>query len=284
MNKAGHLSTTSDGNGKAGFGSILQLQLLLYAYCKLNRVEYCFTDFKNIAHNLDNAQQDFDQNLTKFVNLPKSISTLEKSDMQEHYLMNQFVRRNISLLKKIISTLYYRINYSGPLYFQDSFFNIALHIRVWNSWDQKNNSNFFSENIYKREIYFEGLNQHNFNYYKSAIDLAVAQANKPVKLHIFSQGRIEDFNDFSDYNIEYHLNEDLIPTFYHLVISDVLIASKSSLSWSAHLYGINKFVIARADYWQPWYGGTILLNKNGKRTPKFLIAIKQIFMKIKVTF
>lgn len=284
MRQGNYVSTTSDGREQAGFGSILQLQLLLYSYCKIYGANYCFTGFKNIAHNMGNAQKDFDQKLTKFVNLPKSSRTLEGLHIPENYLMNQFVGCNINRLQEIISTLYDRINYVGPLYFKDSYFNITIHIRVWNSWDLQNNSNVTTENIYQRDIYCKDLNQHNLKYYKSAINYAVSRAKKPIKLHIFSQGAIEDFNDFSEYDIEYHLNDDLVSTFYHLVISDVLIASKSSLSWSAHLYGVNKLVIARNDYWHPWYNGTILLGKNGMKIPKFLSVIKQIFMNIKAIF
>ena len=60
--------------------------------------------------------------------------------------------------------------------------------------------------------------------------------NIPFNIHLFSQGKIEDFCDFKDFQINYHLNKDEFFTLSSLISSDILLLAKSSFSYCAGLY------------------------------------------------
>lgn len=56
-------------------------------------------------------------------------------------------------------------------------------------------------------------------------------AREDCNFHLFSQGEPEDFRAFE--GAELYLDEDLFLTFHHMVMADVLVMAKSSLSYTA---------------------------------------------------
>ena len=78
--------------------------------------------------------------------------------------------------------------------------------------------------------------------------------NKNIKFHIYSQGKIEDFQgivDLTQYNIEFHLNEFVLDTFNAMIFADVLAISKSSFSYVAGL--LSNGII----YYKPFWHGPL---------------------------
>ena len=63
-----------------------------------------------------------------------------------------------------------------------------------------------------------------------------------VFLHVFSEGKQEDFSDIVEKfpKIQLHLNVNIQKTFHLLVKSDLLIMSKSSFCYCAALLNENK--------------------------------------------
>ena len=61
------------------------------------------------------------------------------------------------------------------------------------------------------------------------------------KLHFFSQGELEDFKDFENLNLIYHLDEDPIWCHEQLVRADILVTAKSAFSYMAAV--LNKGII-----------------------------------------
>lgn len=78
--------------------------------------------------------------------------------------------------------------------------------------------------------------------------------NKSHKIHIFSEGKNDDFKDlelhFKDFEFIYHINEDIQQTFHSLVKADILIVSKSSYSYCTALLNENRVV---ANFLARWW-------------------------------
>ena len=67
--------------------------------------------------------------------------------------------------------------------------------------------------------------------------------NNKYKTHnivIFSEGKIEDFNELNGKNISFKLNKSIEETFHSLVSAKILVMAKSSFSYSAAILNSNK--------------------------------------------
>ena len=247
-----------------------------------------FSGFSNLGHNINNPilLQNFENDLNNFFNFPKLNDNDIKYFIDETFLVKGVAELFKNYKLKYISELANRINYNGPQFYNNSFTNVAVHIRSWNLFDQVNNAATSQFDIQSRDALVPELKDKVMHYYISAIEKIKNKSKKPINIHLFSQGLPEDFELLtSRFNISLHLDTDLRETFYHLVYADILIASKSSLSWAAHLYGQNKLVIARKDFWHSWYSNNLLLlESNGDISNVFNIKIMSITRKIKGAF
>jgi hypothetical protein len=120
--------------------------------------------------------------------------------------------------------------------------------------------------------------EYYLNYLKNVINIIKKRVNGSIKIYIFSEGSEDSFRCFLGLgNVEIKVNCDLMETFYHLLSADVLVAAKSSLSWSAHLFGAHRIVIARDDFWHSWNGrNSILVNREGLPTSLLRIATRKL--------
>lgn len=272
--------TTFDGYGAAGLGSLLQLQILLYAYARIKHKRALLARFVNLGHAPEDVLQKdkFIDDINNFFNFPAFNDSLALADhIDEEYLVRFFsevyLRKKMSYTRELAGF----IKYNGPKHFDKSYCNVAIHIRVWNQWDAKNNSSVRDLEISNREMFnHNSESNYHINFLTAVIDHIKSRTDKELALHIFSEGVESDFSVFSSLpNLSLHIGTNLPETLYHLIFSDVLVTSKSSLSWSAHLFGQNKLVVARADFWHSWSGAnTLLLNEDGNRV-SFIQAILQ---------
>jgi hypothetical protein len=69
---------------------------------------------------------------------------------------------------------------------------------------------------------------------QQVVALLQERGETPV-IRIFSQGKPEDFKDFSAFGPEFHLDEPAMWTFHQLVEADVLIMARSAFSYVAAL-------------------------------------------------
>ena len=67
--------------------------------------------------------------------------------------------------------------------------------------------------------------------------------------HIYSQGELECFNNYKNDDTILHINEDICNTFMGLVAADVLVTSRSSLSYTAALLSYGE--IYYKHFWHP---------------------------------
>lgn len=259
-----------DGKNTEGLGSVLQLYLHLYAYGKINNKEILLPKFQNLNHyQHENISKDeFHLIINDFFSFQSDLKrTDEIKFIEPEYLLRYFGEINLKKKKNYISELSRKINYKSIKYFNSNK-TISVHIRNQNKLDTDFNLN--------REY----LNNEKHKFYIKLIENLINQFPE-YEIHIFSQGHIEEFKFLNNFSINFHLNTPLIETFYHLITSKILVTSNSSLSWTAHLFGLNQKVYSRSNFFHSWYPSTILISKNGKPKGKLFsyleIQLRRLF-------
>ncbi|WP_125140101.1 hypothetical protein [Clostridium transplantifaecale] len=143
------------------------------------------------------------------------------------------------------------------LIYDNKAFNIAIHIRrgdIVQTGDKRN------ENLAMR---YQGS-----EYFVNALDTALEylKDKKNIHIYLFSQGKIEDYAEFSRFeNLHVCLNMGAIDSFIHMAYADALITSKSSFSYKPAL--LNRGIkFCPADFWHgyPDCKDWILLNEQGR--------------------
>ena len=131
----------------------------------------------------------------------------------------------------------FRIN--DTLFFDKKFINIAVHVRRGDvAIGKEANPNLIMR--WQGNEYFVNVLRNVLNSFKS---------EKSISIHIFSQGNMDDFVEFKQFeNINFWLNFNPIDSFLHMVYADILITSKSSFSYKPAL--LNKGIkICPKDFW-----------------------------------
>ena len=82
----------------------------------------------------------------------------------------------------------------------------------------------------------------------SLVEHCKACSTVPLEVHIYSNGRPEDFTDFGE-EFVFHLNDDARRTFVDLMQADILIMAKSALSYCAGL--LSRGVVVYERFWSP---------------------------------
>lgn len=235
------------GSHAAGIGSLLQIQQHLYAYTRMNNLNFYFPGFSDLAHweYTNYSQQEYCDILNGFFNFPTVSDNKNLEFIDDNKLIKQWGEQFNDQKQKYIKELASLIVYKGDLYFNPNKTSVALHIRTVNSKD-----NCFSP---QREYY----NKDKVTYYIHLLDQIRSIHGDDLDIHVFSQGSEKDFQFLVDsHNVTLHINDNILATIYHLTFSNILIPANSSLSWSAHLYGQNNFVYARPTFSHSWYPDT----------------------------
>ena len=262
--------TDLNGANTEGLGSILQRVIHLYAYGKIFDRNVEIPEFKNLQHyqHEKKTKNLFHSEINSFLNFKTQNQKGNKSfHISVHFLLLFFGEVFLNKKKKYISELKSKINYSSKhLYFSENK-TIAIHIRNLNKLD--------TDFGIKREV----LGKERYSFYINLLNYFIKSHND-YEIHVFSQGELKEFQFLDSFPIQFHLNTPLIETFYHLMISDILVTSNSSLSWTAHLFGANKKVYSRLTFFHSWYPSTILISKKGVPMGRilsfFLIQAKRI--------
>jgi len=247
-----NLISTYDGQDAAGLGSLLQIQQHLYAFCRMTDNTFVFPGFSNLSHYqyTNQTQKEFCDSINSFVGFQTSV--VEDTDVvDEGYLIKAWGETYNNEKRPFIQELFSKLSYDGDLFFTEGVKSIAVHIRAWNPQDNCKHPD--------REYFHKGGLKEK--YYDNLLETLV---DDTTEVHIFSQGAEEDFSLFArKYGAKLHLDEDILSTLYHLITADYLVSSNSSLSWCAHLYGQNKKVFARDNFFHSWYSDTIMVEQDG---------------------
>ncbi len=122
-----------------------------------------------------------------------------------------------------------------PLVYDPKKLNIAVHIRRGDLLPGRQFSDLSSRMLPDA-------------WYLEILDTVLSQSNKPVAIHLFSEGKdgqyhSENGNPFSwkehfkqsPHEVHEHIDSDFLSAFHHLVHADILVGSKSGMS---HLAGM----------------------------------------------
>lgn len=251
-----------------GLGAQLHSILSIFVVAKQYNLEYVHTPFKEIDHN--RGDEEFLENFFDIGKNESNISSIGKEiklkniehsfeiSNNENYLYttqachnycDKFPDNYLEIVEKFKSKFYYKFK-NDYINYNNKGLNIGLHIRRGDV--SRNNNNIrFTENTY----YIEVLN-NLFTFIKGL--------NLDINIHVYSQGTVDDFQEFANFdNVYYPLDEDILTTFYNLIESDILVMSKSSLSYVSALLS-NKVIIYQ-DFWHKpltkWYNSK-KLNSN----------------------
>lgn len=283
------LKTNTNGFGKEGIGSVAQWNLLLYGICKKLNVNFFADPFINISHYQYNnvPKEQWSEDFTKFFNLHsvKKFDIEYDFDGQYHDLLNfidenkktkkdicievdkNFIIQNgFPLIDEMYKNEYLKdikegLVYSNKTYFDKDRFNISLHLRTLNSCDVPTYPEMETYLVYKDSSHIKNI----FDILKGSLQ------DKKVSVYIHSQGDesiFEDLVSFSekDFDVNLKLNEHPIDDIYHMSSSDLLIMSKSSYSWIAHLLNFNQTLV-RDNFYQPTYPNRVFLDSDYKFDP-----------------
>jgi hypothetical protein len=294
------INKVKKSEGIEGFGSIFQmiLNIISFIYSLKDEdnidLKYYHNRVTNIGHKPKNLTSiEWDDILNKYMLtlIPNDILIKENSEvnfniinlfkqdiikLQNLKLTGEGLKLNSDIIKlnvKNFSTkhildyylphIYKRLQLSYKnqckllTYFNKDVINISLHIRNLNENDVCLDREYFNKISYMKNYYIELIKTLQ-NYCK-----LVNTINKPLHFHIYSQGDREQFNDLiKDIKYTLHLDEDIITTLHHLIISDILVLSKSSFSAVANYYsqGIN---IMLENFWHKLTPNTIFSDRNG---------------------
>jgi hypothetical protein len=208
-----------------GFGAQYQNIIWAILYAELHNHEFYYTPFSSMEHNYKN-DLDFLKKKEELINiignfpviteLPNDITVKNlcggvngvNFDKIENDLS---ACSNLKSFKKIKEALHQN---KTPI-FDTDVRNVAVHIRKQNSDDNHT------------------LGLHNDDYFLNIIDFIRNMYTDKTIFHIYSQGDENNFLHFTNKDVVLHLNETIESTFYSMVTSQILVMSKSSLSYTA---------------------------------------------------
>jgi hypothetical protein len=190
----------------------------------------------------------------EYKNLSKDINTISNCynihDTQnnlyiytDEFLGKSYLDNNIHEYEHIFQKLSsnYLLNTKNiPTYFKPNTINISLHIRIFSKTD-----------CCTSEIreYYNKNNKFDLYYYNCIVSLKNILKNRNKEFHIYTQLDNKNQHIFDHYlnlndestKIIIHKGDDLINDIHHMILSDIFVLSKSSLSAIVNYYrnGIN---------------------------------------------
>ena len=141
-----------------------------------------------------------------------------------------------------IKSLYFE-NKKSP--FESMYLNVAVHVR----------------RPLPQDVRKEGADTPD-SYYISVmatIQQMYSETEKPIKFHIYSQGALDNFNDYKIFPIELHLEDDTFESFKGMVFADILVTSASSMSYVAGL--LSNGTVVYKPFWHPPRKHWLLVNE-----------------------
>jgi hypothetical protein len=221
-----------------GFGA--QYQNIIYdiLYAEANNYNYVYTPIQHIEHNYNNDEKYIEQ-IENIMNVKNTYTKPDNNvqvDIINGRMSYNFIESDINKYinndtMKPIRELFWQNKNKN--FFNNGKTNIAVHIRRLNQHDSRTEGTDIPDEYYKtimnsiREIY----------------------NNTNLLFHIYSQGNSENFESFKNEDVVLHLDENLSDTFTGMVAADILVTSKSSLSYVAAL--LNENQVFYLEFWHP---------------------------------
>ena len=213
-----------------GFGSQYQKIIQTYIYCKMNNLPFAYTPLKYVEHNYNN-DEEYNNKLENVMNLKNNImnrnDTMNLNTLNFMNTIMPYFESNIdkcceSTHMQFIKDCFWENKKRD--YFQNNKINVAIHIRRENNHDKgQAGDRATTPNSY----YLNIMNKIRQKYKDSN--------NKGLLFHIYSQGKITQFQDLANSDVKFYLNYDICESFIGMVSAEILVTSPSSLSYIAAL-------------------------------------------------
>lgn len=254
-----YLTTKYMGFGD-GVGSQIQRRASIWAYCKLNGVKYVHTPFFPLEHNYD-KDNVFEEKWENFFNLGDrelQLSDVNESELDYVENMHDFFNKENTpdLYDKVRDEFRkkYFMTEKPKLVFDENFINIAVHVRRGDIVGRKHR---FKKRGTSDEYFISLMEKLNQETTKKPYKFYVFSQNKTAKrgFRMKKQGDIFEKYRNLDLNVELMIDGCPFFDFHHLLMSDVLITSKSSFPYVAGLFSVNRVIYNKfwhepKSYWE----------------------------------
>ena len=276
-----------------GIGSILQYILSCYLLCKKFNIKYVHTRVENIEHMIwDNydSQEKWDnfwnnyivniflprsevilkEELTEDINYVKNSFDFNKYDetlfifYEASILCKGFLDRELNNSLDVFTNLSdnYFENSKLVSYYKNDVINIAIHVRKYTKTDSCLGS--------FRELYTPN-SKIDIYCYNIIFNISKILENKKLNFHIYTQ-LDKDEQMFDHYMCLKNENVDIIIhtghntplNIHHMIISDIFVMSKSSLSLIVNYYRKGLSVLRNKIHHSVRNDLTILSNDSGE--------------------
>jgi hypothetical protein len=224
-----------------GFGTQYIFIMAAIFYAEVINKQFFYSPFAGMAHNYDN-DPNFLEKKEKLVHLIDYFPINYNLDLQLKINRSCHFPNCYKDLQsfKILKNLFFA-DKEKQQYFNDSFTNIAIHIRKLNPVDTGQIA----------------LEISNYRYCSLIKEFRKKLHPASMQFHIYSQGSTEQFKALISENVFLHLNESIEDTFTALALADILVIAPSCLSYSAGLlsnglvFYFHDSVQAPFPHWQP---------------------------------
>lgn len=216
-----------------GFGAQYQTILFSIIYSELINKEFVYTPFKKMEHNYD-GDPNFLKEKEDLINIIGNYKSVNEVDNYEttNSEIYRIIEDNIDKCIELDS-----FKKAKTLFYKNKFIidnnintNVAVHIRRYNVHDNGQTYGYTND-----------------EYFLNAINYIRSEYKIPKTFHIYSQGEMSSFENFKSDDVVFHLNEKIENTVCGLVTSNILIMSKSSLSYVSGL--LNNGIVYYLPFW-----------------------------------
>jgi hypothetical protein len=206
-----------------GFGAQYQTIIFSILFCELENLKFAYKPFTNMEHNYD-CDPFFLDKKEELINIKNNFINYDKIPTSE-------------IIKLDLSTIYYKVETNlDRCLASKTFSDIKKFFYENKNLQKSDDSKIVSLHIRRPNQFDIGeYGYTNDEYFLKVISEIRKKYSDLKKIKIYSQGKLEDFKNFIDNDIEFHLNEPIERTFTDLVFSDILVLSKSSFSYCAGL-------------------------------------------------
>jgi len=264
---------TNPTKSSDGFGENFKLLIYSVMFAELHGCKFLYTPFKQMEHNYD-MDPEYLAKKEHLINFIGNFELAPEEDDMKPYVLDTFEllrfyqtnikrcaeSRSLDMIKDL-----FRANKTDP--FDKTYMNVAIHIRRMNKEDYKRTND--------HNACLMGMDVPDDLYLTSIGQVEQITGDRPVLVHIFSQGKPEDFEIYLKHhnNVVLHLNEDLESTFAQMVYADVLLTAPSALSYSAGL--LSRGIVFYIEFCNPKlpHWNTVVGYKSTRAKHEFIVPM-----------
>lgn len=262
---------TNPTKSSDGFGENFKLLIYSVMFAEQHGCKFLYTPFKQMQHNYD-MDPEYLAKKESLINFIGNFEQVPGEDDTKPYVLDtfellRFYQTNIKRCaeSRSLETIkdLFRANKTDP--FDKSYTNVAIHIRRMNQEDYNRTND--------HKTVLAGMDVPDDLYLTSIAQVEQLTDERPIRVHIFSQGKPEDFEMYRKPNVVLHLNEDLESTFTQMVYADVLLTAPSALSYSAGL--LSRGTVFYIEFCNPKlpHWNTVVGYKSSRMKHEFIVPI-----------